>query len=175
MASPMLFVVGALMLFFASGAGGVVNTAIPLDFLTHDSYFVVGHFHLILLGTVSLAFTGVLYYLFPLITGRMYNEQWAKIHFILAFFGIILVFITQHILGLYGQPRTTFDYVPVPGYILMNQIATIGAWIVGPSYVIMIINFIINAGRGKHPVNHKGPFQVGEQYYDYSRREPRLH
>jgi cytochrome c oxidase subunit 1 len=174
-ASPMLFVIGALMLFFASGAGGVVNTAIPLDFLTHDSYFVVGHFHLILMGTVSLAFTGVLYYLFPLITGRMYNEQWAKIHFILAFIGIILVFITQHILGLYGQPRRTFDYVPVPGYILMNQIATIGAWIVGPSYVIMIINFIINAGRGKHPVNHNDPFQVGEQYYDYSRREPRLH
>ena len=73
------------MLFFASGAGGVVNTAMPLDFITHDSYFVVGHFHLLLMGTVSLTFTGFIYYLFPLITGRMYNEKWAKIHFIFSF------------------------------------------------------------------------------------------
>ena len=74
-AAPMLFGVGGIMLFFASGAGGVVNTAFPLDFITHDSYWVVGHFHLILMGTVSLTFTGFLYYLFPLITGRMYNER----------------------------------------------------------------------------------------------------
>jgi len=70
-AAPMMFGVGGIMLFFASGAGGVVNTALPLDFITHDSYWVVGHFHLILMGTVSLTFTGFIYYLFPLITGRM--------------------------------------------------------------------------------------------------------
>ena len=70
---------------FASGAGGVVNTAIPLDFLTHDSLRVIGHFHLILMGTISLAFTGFLYYLFPLITGRMYDTKLAKIHFVMAF------------------------------------------------------------------------------------------
>ena len=69
-AAPMLFTVGGIMLFYAAGAGGVVNTAIPLDFLTHDSYFVVGHFHLFMMGTVTMIFTGVIYYLFPLITGR---------------------------------------------------------------------------------------------------------
>ena len=77
-AAPMMFGVGGIMLFFASGAGGVVNTALPLDFITHDSYWVVGHFHLILMGTVSLTFTGFLYYLFPLMTGRMYNERGSK-------------------------------------------------------------------------------------------------
>jgi cytochrome c oxidase subunit 1 len=142
-AAPMMFGVGGIMLFFASGAGGVVNTALPLDFITHDSYWVVGHFHLILMGTVSLTFTGFLYYLFPLITGRMYNERAAKVHFVLAFVGIILVFITQHVLGLYGMPRRYFDYVPIPEWIAMNQIATVGAWMVGLSYVLMLVNMII--------------------------------
>lgn len=170
-AAPMLFAVGGIMLFFAAGAGGVVNTAMPLDFITHDSYFVVGHFHLLLMGTVSLAFTGFIYYLFPLITGRMYNEKAAKIHFILAFIGIILVFGTQHILGLYGQPRRTFDYLPIPELITMNQIATIGAWLVGPSYVLFVVNLVKSAGSGK-PANMNDPFKIGEEYYDYARREP---
>ena len=170
-AAPMLFSVGGIMLFFAAGAGGVVNTAIPLDFITHDSYFVVGHFHLLLMGTVSLAFTGFIYYLFPLITGRMYNEKAAKVHFILAFIGIILVFGTQHVLGLYGQPRRTFDYLPIPELITMNQIATVGAWLVGPSYLLFIVNLVKSAGSGK-PANMSDPFKIGEEYYDYARREP---
>lgn len=170
-AAPMLFGVGGIMLFFASGAGGVVNTAMPLDFITHDSYFVVGHFHLLLMGTVSLTFTGFIYYLFPLITGRMYNEKWAQIHFILAFVGVILVFMVQHLLGLYGMPRRVFDYLPIPQYIIMNQLATIGAFLVGPSYVIMIVNLVKSAASGKH-ADMKDPFAIGEEYYDYRRREP---
>jgi cytochrome c oxidase subunit 1 len=170
-AAPTLFGVGAIILFFASGAGGVVNTAIPLDFMTHDTYFVVGHFHLMLMGTVSLAFTGFIYYLFPLVTGRMYNERAAQIHFIFALIGIIIVFVVQHILGLYGMPRRVFDYVPIPDYIIMNQIATIGAWIIGISYLIMMVNMIKSAGNGKL-ADEKDPFYVGEQYYDYTRRDP---
>jgi cytochrome c oxidase subunit I len=170
-ATPMLFGIGGIMLFFASGAGGVVNTALPLDFITHDSYWVVGHFHLILMGTVSLTFTGFLYYLFPLITGRMYNEKAAKVHFALAFTGVAVVFLTQHVLGLYGMPRRVYDYLPLPEYISMNQIATIGAWIAGWSYVIMLVNFIKNAGRGKE-ADMRDPFEIGEEYYDCARREP---
>ena len=170
-AAPMMFGVGGIMLFFASGAGGVVNTALPLDFITHDSYWVVGHFHLILMGTVSLTFTGFLYYLFPLITGRMYNERLAKIHFVMAFVGIIFVFITQHLLGLYGMPRRVYDYVPTLEYISMNQIATVGAWVVGVSYVLMLYNLIKSAVSGKHS-DMNDPFKIGEEYYDYTRREP---
>jgi cytochrome c oxidase subunit I len=173
-AAPMLFAVGAIMLFFASGAGGVVNTQMPLDFITHDSYWVVGHFHLMLMGTVSLGLTGFLYYLFPLITGRMYNEKWAKIHFALAFVGIIFVFITQHLLGLYGMPRRVYDYVDSPELVIMNQIATVGAFTVGISYVIMVINMLRSAGKGK-PADMEDPFKIGEEYYDYRRREPPIH
>ena len=173
-AAPMLFAVGAIMLFFASGAGGVVNTQMPLDFITHDSYWVVGHFHLMLMGTVSLGLTGFLYYLFPLMTGRMYNEKWAKIHFALAFVGVIFVFITQHLLGLYGMPRRVYDYVDSPELVMMNQIATIGAFTVGISYVIMVINMLRSAGKGK-PADMEDPFKIGEEYYDYRRREPPIH
>lgn len=173
-AAPMLFSVGGIILFFTAGAGGVVNTAIPLDFLTHDSYFVVGHFHLILMGTVSLAFTGFLYYMFPYITGRMYNVKQAKIHYILAMIGIITVFGIQHILGLYGMPRRVGDYLPIPQLIIMNQIASIGAWIVGSSYVLFIYNLVKSSMHGK-PANPQDPFELGtgvDYYYDYVRREP---
>jgi cytochrome c oxidase subunit 1 len=170
-AAPMLFAVGGILLFFASGAGGVVNTAIPLDFITHDTYFVVGHFHLMLMGTVSLIFTGFIYYLFPLITGRMYNEKAAKIHFIMAFVGIIVVFVTQHVLGLYGMPRRIADYLPIPELVIMNQIATIGAWLIGISYTIMLANLIKSAGSSMLS-EVKDPFKIGEEYYDYARREP---
>jgi cytochrome c oxidase subunit 1 len=170
--APMLFGVGGIMLFFASGAGGVVNTALPLDFITHDSYWVVGHFHLILMGTVSLTFTGFIYYLFPLITGRMYNEKAAQIHFILAFVGVIFVFMTQHLLGLYGMPRRIAEYdATIPYWTIMNQIATVGAWVAGLSYVIFLVNLIKSAGSGKE-ADMKDPFEIGEEYYDYARKEP---
>ncbi len=173
-AAPMLFGSAAILIFYAAGAGGVVNTAMPLDFLTHDSYWVVGHFHLLLMGTISMTFTGFIYYLFPLITGRMYNIKQAKIHFVIAFSGIILVFITQHILGLYGMPRRVIDYLPIDELILMNQIASVGAFMVGGSYVLFIYNIIKSAMFGK-PADTRDPFELGkglEYYYDYARREP---
>jgi cytochrome c oxidase subunit 1 len=104
----------------------------------------------------------------------MYNEKWAKIHFALAFVGVIFVFITQHLLGLYGMPRRVYDYIDSPELVMMNQIATIGAFTVGISYVIMVINLLRSAGKGK-PADMEDPFKIGEEYYDYRRREPPVH
>ena len=101
----------------------------------------------------------------------MYNEKAAKVHFALAFAGVTVVFMTQHVLGLYGMPRRVYDYLPLPEYIIMNQIATIEAWVAGWSYVIMLVNFIKNAGSGKE-ADMRDPFKIGEEYYDYARREP---
>ena len=92
----------------------------------------------------------------------------AQVQFIMAFIGIAVVFGTQHILGLYGQPRRTFDYTALPQFIEMNQIATIGAWIVGPAYGLMLINLIMSAVKGKQ-VEDRDPFVIAEQYYDYAR------
>jgi cytochrome c oxidase subunit 1 len=97
-------------------------------------------------------------------------EKAAKIHFIMAFAGIILVFVTQHVLGLYGMPRRVADYLPIPDLVIMNQVATIGAWLIGFSYTIMLANLIKSAGSGMS-VEVKDPFKVGEEYYDYARRE----
>lgn len=169
--APMKFVFGGITLFFASGAGGVVNTALPLDFITHDTYWVVGHFHLMLMGTVTLIFFGFAYYIFPLITGRMYSERLASWHFWLTFAGTTIVFITQHVLGLYGMPRRVWDYVPDPSVIAMNQIATVGAFIIGIGMVIFLVNMLRSSAKGK-PANMDDPFEIGEQYYDYRRREP---
>jgi len=172
--APIAFVVGGIILFFLAGAGGIVNSAMPLDFLTHDSYWVVGHFHLILMGTVSLTFTGFIYYLFPLITGRKYNEKLAKWHFILAFTGITVVFVVQHILGLYGMPRRVVDFLPIFQLTAMNLIATVAAWVVGASYILFLYNLIKSSVKGK-PADPEDPFELGkgvQYYYDYARREP---
>jgi cytochrome c oxidase subunit 1 len=80
-----------------------------------------------------------------MITGRMYNERAAQIQFIVAFIGI----------G-YGQPRRTFEYVPLPQYIIVNRIATIGAWMIGPAYGLTLINLIKSAINGK-PVENRDP------------------
>jgi cytochrome c oxidase subunit 1 len=109
--------------------------------------------------------------MFPLITGRMYNEKLAKIHFVAAFTGIIFVFMTQHVLGLYGMPRRYFDYIPLPEWIAMNQIATTGAWVVGMSYLLMIYNFIKSSMKGV-AADMRDPFKIGEEYYDYRRKDP---
>ena len=170
-ATPMMFAVGAIALFFAAGAGGVVNTALPLDFITHDSYWVVGHFHLLVMGTITLTFTGFIYYMFPFITGRMYNEKLGRIHFVAAFCGVTVVFITQHLLGLLGMPRRYFDYVPIDEWVIMNMVASIGGWTAGLSYLLMIYNFIKSSGKGVF-ANMKDPFKIGEVYYDHRRREP---
>jgi cytochrome c oxidase subunit 1 len=173
-AAPMLFAVGGVALFYASGAGGTVNTAIPLDFLTHDSYFVIGHFHLILMGTISMTFIGMVYYMFPLITGRMYKTGLAKIHFMLTITGVILTFSIMHVEGLLGMPRRVSDYLPLEPLIIMNQIATTGAWMIGLGYILFAYNLIKSAMFGK-PVNPKDPFDLAvgkEYYYDYARRDP---
>jgi cytochrome c oxidase subunit 1 len=101
----------------------------------------------------------------------MYNEKLAKVHFVAAFGGVIMVFITQHILGLYGMPRRYFDYIPLPEWIAMNQIATTGAWIVGFSYVLMIFNFLKSSVKGV-AAEMRDPFKIGEEYYDYRRKDP---
>ncbi|HEX2472325.1 MAG TPA: cbb3-type cytochrome c oxidase subunit I, partial [Nitrososphaera sp.] len=169
--APIAFVVGGIITFFLAGAGGVVNSAMPLDFLTHDSYWVVGHMHLFLMGIITFAFMGFIYYLFPLITGRMYNERAAMIQFWLMFIGVNLVFVTQHLLGLYGMPRRVLDYVPVEPLIMMNQISTVGAYILAVGMGIFLFNLIKSAGWGK-PANMEDPFGIREKYYDYRRREP---
>ena len=162
--APMKFAVGGIALFFSAGAGGVLNTAMPLDFLTHDTYWVVGHMHLFLTGTIAFGFVAFTYYIFPFITGRMYNKKLADYHFITMFAGTVMVFFTQHLLGLYGMPRRVFDYPPFPAWIAMNEFATIGAFILGSGMLAFLINLIYSSAKGKE-ANMDDPFGLGGKYY----------
>lgn len=171
-ATPMLWAVGGIALFFSAGAGGVVNTSMPLDFITHDSYWVVGHFHLFVMGTIAFGSIGYFYYMFPYVTGRTYNEKMGIVHFWMSFAGTIMVFFTQHVLGLFGMPRRIYDYPPFPDWIAMNQIASIGAMIIGTSMVIFLINMIYSSGKGK-PANMDDPWGLGgKYYYPYQQKNP---
>ena len=170
--TPIMWAVGGIALFFSAGAGGVVNSAMPLDFITHDSYWVVGHFHLFVMGTILFGTVAFVYYMFPYVTGRMYNEMWGKIHFILAFVGTVLVFFTQHILGLFGMPRRIYDYPPIPEWVQMNIIITVGAMIIGISMAIFLVNLIYSSAKGK-PANMDDPFGLGGKYYfPYKAKNP---
>ena len=170
--TPIMWAVGGIALFFSAGAGGVVNSAMPLDFITHDSYWVVGHFHLFVMGTILFGTVGFVYYFFPYVTGRMYNEMWGKIHFILSFVGTVMVFFTQHILGLFGMPRRIYDYPPIPEWVQMNIIITVGAMIIGISMAIFLVNLIYSSAKGK-PANMDDPFGLGGKYYfPYKAKNP---
>jgi cytochrome c oxidase subunit 1 len=127
--------------------------------------------HLFLMGIITFAFIGFIYYLFPMLTGRLYNEKAAKIQFWMLFVGVSFTFVTQHLLGLYGMPRRVFDYVPVQPLIILNQISTMGAWTIGASMILFIANLIKSSGWGKY-ADMSDPFELNEQYYDYRRREP---
>ena len=171
-ATPIMWAVGGIALFFSAGAGGVVNSAMPLDFITHDSYWVVGHFHLFVMGTILFGTVAFVYYMFPYVTGRMYSEMWGKIHFILAFIGTVMVFFTQHILGLFGMPRRIYDYPPVPEWVQMNIIITVGAMIIGISMAIFLGNLIYSSAKGK-PADMDDPFGLGGKYYfPYQAKNP---
>jgi cytochrome c oxidase subunit 1 len=173
--TPMMWSVGGIALFFSAGAGGVVNSAMPLDFISHDSYWVVGHFHLFVMGTIAFGSFAFLYYIFPFITGRMYNEKWGKIHFITSFIGAVMVFFTQHVLGLYGMPRRVFDYPPIPEWIAMNQFITIGAMLLGVGAAIFLVNLIYSSAKGKE-ANTDDPWGIGGRYYyPFEAKDPHHH
>jgi len=116
------------------------------------------------MGTILFGTVGFVYYMFPYVTGRMYNEMWGKVHFILSFVGTVMVFFTQHILGLYGMPRRIYDYPAFPEWVQMNIIISIGAFIIGISMAIFLGNLIYSSAKGK-PADMDDPFGLGGKYY----------
>lgn len=148
-ASPMLFCIGFLSMFLIGGLTGIMLAIAPFDFQLSDTYFVVGHFHWVLIGgTLFGTFAGI-YYWFPKATGRMLSERMAQWHFWLLYIGFFLTFGPMHIAGMLGMPRRIFTYEPDRDWAIWNQIATIGAMIQVPSYAIFVINIIYSLRYGK--------------------------
>src|SRR5205807_2939422 len=110
--TPMLFVLTFFATFVIGGLTGVMVASVPLDTQVHDTYFVVAHFHYVLIGGAVFPLLGATYYWFPKFTGRMMNERLGKWSFWLIFIGFNLTFFPMHILGLQGLPRRIYTYQP---------------------------------------------------------------
>jgi cytochrome c oxidase subunit I len=138
--TPMLFALGGLVMFVFAGVVGIMLASVPIDIHVNNTYFVVGHFHYVLYGTVTMGLFAGIYHWFPKMTGRMYYEGLGKLHFWLAFIGTNLNFFPMHPLGLQGMVRRIASYDPE--YTFWNVIASIGGFILGMSTLPFILNMI---------------------------------
>ncbi len=138
--TPMLWALGFLTTFLFGGLTGVILASPPLDFQVSDSYFVVAHFHYVVFGTVVFAMFGGFYYWWPKITGRMLDERLGKIHFWLLFIGFHTTFLVQHWLGVEGMPRRYADYNEADGFTTLNEISSLGAFLLGISTIPFLYN-----------------------------------
>jgi cytochrome c oxidase subunit I len=147
--TPLLFVLGFFAIFVLGGLSGVMVASVPIDMQVHDTYFVVAHFHYVLIGGAVFPLIGAVYYWFPKITGRMLGERLGRWNFWLAFIGFNIAFFPMHILGLMGMPRRVYTYTPEMGWDHLNLLSTVGAVIFVASFVVLIVNLIHGLRRGE--------------------------
>ena len=145
---PMLYVVGFIVTFVIGGLSGVIIAAVPLDLQLHDTYFIVAHFHYVLIGGAVFPLLGILTYWYPKITGRMMSETLGKIGFWMVFLGFQLTFFPMHFAGLLGMPRRVYTYPAGLGLELPNLLSTIGAFVVAAAVVLFVINGVVSLYRG---------------------------
>jgi cytochrome c oxidase subunit 1 len=144
--SAMLFAMGFIAVFVVGGITGVMLAAVPFDIHVHDTYFVVGHLHYVLFGGSVFGLYAAIYHWFPKMTGRMLNEFWGRVHFILTFVGMNLTFMPMHELGLQGMNRRVALYNPE--FTSLNQLATAGSYILAVSTIPFLINAIWSWAKG---------------------------
>jgi cytochrome c oxidase subunit 1 len=145
---PMLYVVGFIVTFVIGGLTGVILAAVPLDLQLHDTYFVVAHFHYVLIGGSVFPLLGIFTYWYPKITGRMMDETLGKIGFWLVFIGFHTTFLPMHWSGMLGMPRRVYTYPAGLGLELPNLISTVGAFVLGFGAVLFVVNGLISLYRG---------------------------
>ncbi len=147
--TALYFAVGFIAIFIIGGITGIFLAVFPVDWQLNDTYFVVAHFHYVLMGgAVFTIFCGI-YYWFPKITGRMLNERLGKTSFWLMFIGFNATFFVQHALGLSGMPRRIYTYQPGLGWSTYNLISTIGSFILGVGVLVTIGNVARSLKHGK--------------------------
>jgi len=139
---PMLFCLAFLFQFLVAGLTGIMLAAVPFDWQVSDSYFVVAHFHYVLVGSLVFAIFGAMYYWFPKATGKMLSERLGKWHFWLFVIGFHLTFDTMHLPGLLGMPRRIYTYEADRGWALLNLIITVGVVFQGVAIAIFLWNVI---------------------------------
>ncbi|HET7209872.1 MAG TPA: cytochrome c oxidase subunit I [Terriglobales bacterium] len=146
---PMLWILGFFFVFLIGGLSGVMLASVPVDWQVHDTFFVVAHFHYVLIGGALFPMFGGLYFWIPKITGRMMNDLLGKIHFWLFFVGFNLTFFTMHFLGLRGMPRRVYTYLPEMHWGALNTIASSGVLLMTAGIIIFLVNFFQSKATGE--------------------------
>ena len=167
--SPMLYAMGFLFLFTIGGVTGIMLAVVGIDVHFHDTYFVVAHFHYVMVGGTLMAIMGGIYYWMPKMFGRMVNEFWARISFVLVFVGFNVTFFPQFILGAMGMPRRYYDYLPE--YESLNKISSIGAWTIGVGFLVGLGVILHAIKRGKIA----GPNPWGAKTLEWTAPSPPPH
>ncbi len=140
--TPMLWILGFFAIFVAGGLTGVMLAAVPLDAQLHDTFFVVAHFHYVLIGGAVFPLFGAIYYWYPKITGRLLSERLGAWVFGLVFVGFNLTFFPMHLLGLHGMPRRVYTYPAAMGWAGLNGMASIGALVLACGVVLFLVDAV---------------------------------
>jgi cytochrome c oxidase subunit I len=147
--APMLFCVAFLFQFLIAGLTGVMLAAAPFDWQLGNSYFVVAHFHYVIVGGILFATFAAFYYWYPKVTGKMYSEALAKTHFVLFVIGFHLTFDFMHVPGLLGMPRRIYTYEPGRGWEVWNLIVTIGVFFQIAGILAFVTNLLWSYFKGR--------------------------
>jgi len=157
---PMLYIVGFIVTFVIGGLTGVIIAAVPLDLQLHDTYFIVAHFHYVLIGGSVFPLLGAITYWYPKFTGRMMSEGLGKVSFWTVFLGFQLAFFPMHIAGLLGMPRRVYTYPAGMGLELPNMLSSIGSAVVAVGVLLFVVNmvksFAVGAEAGPNPWDAPG-------------------
>jgi cytochrome c oxidase subunit 1 len=152
-ATPMLFCIGFLFQFLIAGLTGIMLGSAPVNWQLSGSYFVVAHFHYVIVGGILFALFGAFYYWFPKMTGRLLNEKLGKWHFWLFLIGFHLTFDFMHITGVLGMPRRIYTYEPGRGWEGLNQIASLGTLFQAAAVLCFVCNLVWSYYQGRRADN----------------------
>jgi cytochrome c oxidase subunit 1 len=156
--TPMLYALGFIGLFTIGGLTGLMLASLAIDVHVHDTYFVVAHFHYIMVGGAVMAYLGGIHFWWPKMTGRMYPEIWGKLSALTVFLGFNLTFFPQFVLGYLGMPRRYYEYSPE--FQVLNVMSTAGASILAVGYLLplvyLILSFWISPRASSNPWDARG-------------------
>ncbi|MBY5334945.1 cytochrome c oxidase subunit I [Rhizobium leguminosarum] len=140
--TPLLFVIGFIVTFVIGGLTGVMVASVPFDTQVHDTYFVVAHFHYVLIGGAVFPLIAAIYYWFPKMTGRMMNERMGRWAFCLIFIGFHLTFFPMHILGLIGMPRRVYTYQPELPWAGLNLFISLSSVVLSLGFLVFFVDIV---------------------------------